>query len=100
MLQNLVQLPEVAEEEVWGEQLARFVQEALRRRVRAPRWGWEDQGGEEEIGVVARDVVSRNDEEQEVIERDRQNALGVSREVEREGRDTPVDTTPQEEVNS
>ena len=87
-VQDLVQLPEVAEEEVWGEQLARFVQEALRRRVRAPRWGWGDQGGEENIGVVAIDPVAPNDEEQEVIERDRRNALGVSREVEREGQDT------------
>ena len=78
----------MAEEEVWGEQLARFVQEALRRRVRAPRWGWGDQGGEENIGVVAIDPVAPNDEEQEVIERDRRNALGVSREVEREGQDT------------
>ena len=34
------------------------------------------------------DAVAPNDEEQEVIERDRQNALGVSREVEREGQDT------------
>ena len=73
---------------MWGEQLARFVQEALRRRVRAPRWGWGDQGGEENIGVVAIDPVAPNDEEQEVIERDRRNALGVSREVEREGQDT------------
>merc|ERR1711962_482805 len=79
-VQDLVQLPDVAEEEVRGEQLARFVQEALRRRARAPRWGWGDQGGEEEIGVIARDTVAANDEEQEVIERDRQNALGVSRE--------------------
>merc|ERR1719357_2496384 len=79
---------QVAEEEVWGEQLARFVQEALRRRVRAPKWGWGDQGGEEEVGVIARDAVAPNDEEQEVIEGDRQNALGVSREVEREGQDT------------
>ena len=87
-VQDLVQLPDVAEEEVWGDQLARFVQEALRRRVRAPRWGWGDQGGEENIGVVAIDPVAPNDEEQEVIERDRRNALGVSREVEREGQDT------------
>ena len=87
-VQDLVQLPEVAEEEVWGDQLARFVQEALRSRVRAPRWGWGDQGGEEEVGVIARDAVAPNDEEQEVIEGDRQNALGVSREVEREGQDT------------
>merc|ERR1719495_589917 len=87
-VQDLVQLPDVAEEEVWGEQLARFIQEALRRRVRAPRWGWEDQGGEEETGVIARDAVAPNDEEQELIERDRQNALEVSREVEREGQDT------------
>ena len=86
-VQDLVQMSDVAEEEVWGEQLARFVQEALRRRVRAPRWGWGDQGGEE-IGVIARDTVVPNDEEQEVIERDRQNTLGVSREVEREGQDT------------
>merc|ERR1712013_538983 len=87
-VQDLVHLPDVAEEEVWGEQLARCVQEALRRRVRAPRWGWGDQGGEDDVGVIARDPVVPNDEEQEVIERDRQNALGVSREVEREGQDT------------
>ena len=86
-MQDLVQLPDVAEEEVWGDQLARFVQEALRRRARAPRWGWGDQGGEEEIdGVIARHAVAPNDEEQEVIERDRQDALGISQEVEREGR--------------
>ena len=98
-VQDLVQLPEVAEEEVWGDQLARFVQEVLRRRVRAPRWGWGDHGGEEEIdGVIAREAVAPNDEEQEVIERVGQDALGISREVEREEKDTPVDTTPQEEV--
>ena len=87
-VQDLVQLSDVAEVEVWGDQLARFVQESLRRRVTAPRWGWGDQGGEDDVGVIARDVVAPNDEEQEVIERDRQNTLGVSREVEREGQDT------------
>jgi len=98
---DLVQAPDVAEEEVWGDQLARFVQEALRRRVRAPSWGWGDHGGEEEIdGVIARDAVVPNDEEQEVIERVRQDTLGISRDVEREEQDTSVDTTPQEEVNS
>ena len=98
-VQDLVQEPDVAEEEVWGYQLARFVQEALRRRVRAPSWGWGDHGGEEEIdGVIARDAVVPNDEEQEMIERVRQDALGISREVEREDQDTPVDSTPQEEV--
>ena len=96
---DLVQAPDVAEEEVWGDQLARFVQEALRRRVRAPSWGWGDHGGEEEIdGVIARDAVAPNEEEQEVIEGVRRDALGISREVEREGQDTPEDTTPQEEV--
>ena len=96
---DLVQAPDVAEEEVWGDQLARFVQEALRRRVRAPSWGWGDHGGEEEIdGVIARDAVVPNDEEQEVIERVRQDTLGISRDVEREEQDTSVDTTPQEEV--
>ena len=96
-VQDLVQAPDVAEEEVWGGQLAQFDQEALRRRVRAPNWGWGDHGGEKEIdGVIARDAVAPNDEEQEVIERE--NALGTSREREREGQDTPVDTTPQEEV--
>ena len=98
-VQDLVPAPDVAEEEAWGDQLAQFVQEALRRRVRAPSWGWGDHGGEEEIdGVLARDAVAPNDEEQEVIERVGQDALGISREVEREEKDTPVDTTPQEEV--
>ena len=98
-VQDLVQEPDVAEEEVWGGQLARFVQEALRRRVRASSWGWGDHGGEEGIDeVIARDAVAPNDEEQEVIERVQQDALGISREVEREGQDTPEDTTPQEEV--
>ena len=98
-VQDLVQAPDVAEEEAWGDQLARFVQEALRRRVRALSWGWGDHGGEEEIdGEIARDAVAPNDEEQEVIERVGQDALGISREVEREEKDTPVDTTPQEEV--
>ena len=61
--------------------------------------GWGDHGGEEEIdGVIAREAVAPNDEEQEVIERVGQDALGISREVEREEKDTPVDTTPQEEV--
>merc|ERR1719447_1887481 len=100
-VQDLVQAPDVAEEEAWGDQLARFVQEALRRRVRAPRWGWGDHGGEEGIDrVIARDVVVPSDEEKEVIERARQDALGNSREVDREEQNTPVDTTPQEEVNS
>ena len=101
-VQDLVPAHDVAEEEVWGDQLARLVQEALRRvgrRVRAPSWGWGDHGGEEEIdGEIARDAVAPNEEEQEVIERVRRDALGISREVEREEKDTPVDTTPQEEV--
>ena len=98
-VQDLVPAPDVAEEEAWGDQLAQFVQEALRRRVRAPSWGWGDHGGEEEIdGVIARDAVVPNDEEQEVIERVRQDTLGISRDVEREEQDTSVDTTPQEEV--
>ena len=98
-VQDLVPAHDVAEEEVWGDQLARFVQEALRRRVRAPSWGWGDHGGEEEIdGVIARDAVAPIEEEQEVIERVRREALGISREVEREGQDTPVGTSPQEEV--
>ena len=83
-VQDLVQAPDVAEEEAWGDQLAQFVKEALRRRVRALSWGWGDHGGEEEIdGVIARDAVAPYDEEQEVIERE--NALGTSREREREG---------------
>ena len=85
----------MAEEEAWGDQLAQFVKEALRRRVRAPSWGWGNYGGEEETdGVIARDDVAPNDDEQEVTERDQQNALGSSREVEGEGRDTLDNSRP------
>ena len=56
----------------WGEELGGLIKEVLRRRVRAPRWGWEDAeadpvqvegdnevqlGGEEELRNQSRDAL-------------------------------------------
>merc|ERR1711962_27771 len=58
------------------------------------KWNQTPEGWKRNLrcGGAVQDLVQLpdvpNEEEQEVIERDRQNALGVSREVEREGQDT------------
>merc|ERR1719234_335015 len=89
-VQDLVELPdEVKVYKEWGEELGGRIKEVLRRRARAPRWGFEgaegdlqEQGAGEEGAAVARDnEVQMGQEHLEELERERQDALEVSRNV-------------------
>ena len=89
-VQDLVQLPDGAKlSEEWGEDLGGRTKELLRRRARAPRWGFEGAEGElqeqrlgEEVATAATDnEVQMGQEHLEELERERQDALDASRDV-------------------
>ena len=89
-VQELVQLPdEVKVYKEWGEELGACIKEALRRRARAPRWSFEDAEGDlqeqrDDGAAVARDnevQMGGEQEHLEDLERERQDALEVSRNV-------------------
>ena len=89
-VQDLVQLTDEAElSKEWGEELGGRIKELLRRRARAPRWGFDDAEGDfgeqragDDGAAAARDnEVQMGQEHLEELERERQDALDASRDV-------------------
>ena len=73
-VQDLVQLPDESKvNKDWGEELGGLIKEALRRRVRATRWGVEDAEGDLREQVAEVDQVP--------VERDNEAQLGGGQEV-------------------
>ena len=60
----------------WGEELGGLIKEVLRRRARAPRWGWEDAEADP-VQVEGDNEVQLGGEEE--LRNHSQNALEVSR---------------------
>jgi len=90
-VQDLVELPdEVKVYKEWGEELGGRIKELLRRRASAPRWGFEGAEGDIREQRAADDgaavatgdnEVQMGQERLEEVERERQDALEVSRDV-------------------
>ena len=89
-VQDLVQLTDEAElSKEWGEELGGRIKELLRRRARAPRWGFDDaegdfgeqRAGDDGAAAAMDNEVQMGQEHLEELERERQDALDASRNV-------------------